>query len=145
MLKNDFYEENLKNLPVSFKKLVGSILEKHRGEEFAISRNNLVFLVSKKLKKGDLSKKQLANLDRAVRKAIEFLRFERGWLIGSLLDGGYYICQTRTEYEVFKSQYCSPAYQQLQNISIMDGVARQRFGDTNPGGQLPLIEGEGVR
>ena len=66
-------------------------------------------------------------MDRQVRKAIEELRAS-GWLIGSSLRGeGYYMIETKPEYDAFRAEYTARAYQVIHTAEEMDKAAKKFF------------------
>ena len=118
----DFYEKHLADFDDRITREVGKILQQHNGLRFAIKREALV-------------RKIIAifgpqrEMDRKVRKAIEELRAS-GWLIGSSLRGeGYYMIQTKPEYDAFRDQYTKRAYQVMETAKAMDQAAGSLFDD----------------
>jgi hypothetical protein len=120
-MKNDFYVSYLMRLPAGFEKFVGEILMEHRGQELAIPRRRLVSMVASKFR-------DVREIDRMVRRAIEKLR-EDGWLIGMSHSGdGYYLITSQQEYDDFRAAYTKRAYTVLENAKRMDESAKRIFG-----------------
>ena len=132
-MKNDFYMQYLYRRPVGLERLVGEIILDHRGQDLAIPRTRLVAMVASKFR-------DVSEIDRTVRRAIEKLR-EDGWLIGMSHSGdGYYLITTPQEYEDFRAAYTKRAYTVLENAKRMDESAKRIFGHLETGPkQLSLI------
>ena len=132
-MKNEFYMQYLFRLPAGLEKMVGEIILDHRGQDLAIPRTRLVAMVASKFR-------NVREIDRTVRRAIEKLR-EDGWLIGMSHSGdGYYLITTPQEYEDFRAAYTKRAYTVLENAKRMDESAKRIFGHLETGPkQLSLI------
>jgi hypothetical protein len=132
-MRNDFYKQYLAILPAGLEKMVGEIILDHRGQDLAIPRTRLVAMVASKFR-------DVREIDRAVRRAIEKLR-EDGWLVGMSHSGdGYYLITTPDEYKAFRDAYTKRADTILKNATRMDESARRIFGSLENGPkQLSLI------
>lgn len=132
-MKNEFYMQYLVRLPAGLEKLVGEIILDHRGQDRAIPRSRLVAMAATRFR-------DVREIDRTVRRAIEKLR-EDGWLIGMSHSGdGYYLITSPQEYEDFRSAYTKRAYTVLENAKRMDESANRIFGSLQDGPkQLSLI------
>jgi hypothetical protein len=112
---------------IEFDRAVLFILHQHKGLENAIKRWDLVERVFGK----DAVIEPLRNnnnaYDRQVRDSIERWR-SQGQHICNIGDGGYFIANSREEFEKFKEYYLSAAYRKLSNMAMMDVTADKRFG-----------------
>lgn len=80
--------------------------------------------------------------DRAVRKSIERLRQNGHHICNRGNGAGYYIADSREEYEKFKEYYLGPAYPKFQAVKVMDAEAERRWGKQPkpaPEGQVALF------
>ena len=66
--------------------------------------------------------------DRAVRKSIERLRQAGQHICNRGNGAGYYIADSREEYERFKEYYLGPAYPKFMAAKKMDEAADARWG-----------------
>ncbi len=132
-MKNEFYMQYLFRLPHGLEKMVGEIILDHRGRDRAIPRPRLVAMAASKFR-------DVREIDRTVRKAIEQLR-EDGWLIGMSHSGdGYYLITSQQEYDDFRAAYTKRAYTVLENAKRMDESAKRIFGSLQDGPkQMSLI------
>jgi hypothetical protein len=64
--------------------------------------------------------------DRKVRDSIERWRSQGQHICNS--GKGYFIANTREEYEAFIKTYMSAAYRQFENKAMMDATADKRWG-----------------
>jgi hypothetical protein len=64
--------------------------------------------------------------DRQVRDCIERWRSQGQHICNS--GGGYFIADTREEYDAFIENYMSSAYRRFEIKSVMDVTADKRFG-----------------
>lgn len=103
------------------------VLMMHRGENNAIQRWSLI----KRIYGDDVETDEIDNnnlYDRAVRNSIQRLR-ESGQHICNRGNGaGYYIADSRDEYERFKEYYLGPAYPKFIAAKKMDEAADARWG-----------------
>lgn len=119
----------------------------HKGRENRIERWELVRKVFGNEAAPTKAEETDGNVyDRQVRDSLERLRRARpSHLICNLGDGkGYFISQTREEYETWKKYYLGSSFLKLQIVSMTDDAADLKFGkepkDADP---LPLFEGMG--
>lgn len=104
------------------------IVNQHRGEENAILRWDLVGMVFG----ADVVILPMRTnnnpYDRRVRDSIERWRAAGQHLANAGDGNGYYMANTREEYERFKQYYLGAAYRKLQVVYVMDEVANERWG-----------------
>jgi hypothetical protein len=102
------------------------VLHQHVGKDNAIERWSL----DEKIFGADVAIEPLRNnnniYDRQVRDSIERWRSQGQHICN--MGAGYFVAKTRDEYNAFKAKYLSAAYKQLQNASMMDMTADDRWG-----------------
>lgn len=121
------------------------ILNMHFGRENAIKRWDLVERVYGRPAAAQRSDEN--PWDRNVRQSIERLRNSGQHICNRGNGNGYYMAESRDEYEEWKKYFLGAAYNKLVTISALDESADQRWGRVpkpHPY-QEPLfnLEGEG--
>lgn len=104
------------------------VMMMHRGERNAIQRWSLVKRIYGDDAVSDESQNDENLYDRAVRKSIERLRQAGQHICNRGNGAGYYIADSREEYERFKQYYLGPAYPKFMAAKVMDEAADARWG-----------------
>lgn len=110
------------------------------GEKNAITRWALVKRIYGEDAVSDETQNDDNLYDRAVRKSIERLRQHGHHICNRGNGAGYYIADSREEYEKFKEYYLGPAYPKFQAVKVMDVEAEKRWGKK----EKPAPEGQAV-
>lgn len=115
------YETEIANMPPGLDRAVLRVVSGYRAA-MPVSRSNLVIAVG-------MAGFQAS--ERQVREVIKQLR-RHGHLICSTPgnDGGYYLAQSRAEYEEFrKAEFAAKITDMAETMRAMDAAARAQFGD----------------
>lgn len=110
----------------------------HRGREQAVNRWELVAKVYGDEAAAESVRNNNNLWDRAVRESIERWR-SQGQHVCNLGDG-YYLAESREEYEAWKASYLSPVYRKLEIVNMMDETANVRWGRKPQADPLPMFQ-----
>lgn len=104
------------------------ILLQHNGKARAIGRWDLVVAMFGADAVTDETRNDDNPYDRAMRKGIERMRYAGHHICNRGGGAGYYIAETREEYDEFKVYYLGPAYKKFPAVKAMDEKADSRWG-----------------
>lgn len=121
---------------------VAFVMNMHRGKGNAVGRWDLVRSIFG-LEAAAPGEENDGNLyDRHVRESLERWRSQGQHFCNVGNGRGYYVANTREEYEEFKAYYIGAALRKFQVMRMMDETADQRFGKVEKvqqNGQMALI------
>lgn len=101
------------------------VINMHRGQDNAIRRWDLCVKIYGQGSVLDQSDRN--TYDRAVRKSIERLR-KQGHIICNLGAGdGYFLAETKEDYQAFRTVYGSHAFPIMETIHEMDKAAEKKW------------------
>lgn len=113
------------------------VLSHHRGKGQTIERWELVAEVYGDESAEESVRNNNNRWDRAVRESIERWRSQGQHVCSQ--GGGYYLAESREEYEDWKKTYLKPAYRLFENVKMLDETADKRWGKMPKDEPLPLF------
>lgn len=123
-------EDLIENLPAGLDRAILRVLSHHQGEDNGINVKEFLMDLARlgfNYVSYDGEGKPVYN-DRPVRAQITLMR-KNGFLIGAQPGKGYYLIQSREEYEDFRqAEYGSKIADMSETMRAMDREAEVRFG-----------------